>query len=465
MGNQTKSEVLGQFWASLRSRPVSQSGVSGIGGHAQRDSSSNSILDTVHPDYPRQCIGHLQKLVLINPNISQALKKHIHLANTGLEFLLEGASDKDQEQGQLEIRSLLNNQPGLINHLLRQIIISGALSAEAVPALDLDEGIEQVCLVPADKIYFRKEVIEDREYFFPYQLVNHGSYVKLNEKQYSYEALECSDENPYGIPPFVSAMRHALLSYDITGNVSQILDRMGLLGVIDVEKERPKVNSGETQESYQARLKNMLSDLVGKIKNSFKRGILVHYDDTKIKHSNTSVDTRGFNDIYRSVEEQFASGLDTDPALLGRSYSTTETYAGVQMNAFEAKLANIRQPVERFLKKAITLHLRLKGYRFERVSAKWGPAASRNRLNDAQSKLAEAQAEEARIRSIIAKRDQGIIDQEQAAKELGYEQAASDKPEQVSLQASNVSYLADAKKKRVAREQTWKRQIQGSSVS
>lgn len=108
-----------------------------------------------------------------------------------------------------------------------------------------------------------------------------------------------------------------------------------------------------------------------------------------------------------------ASGLNIDPAMLGRSYSTTETYAGV-VYASLAKDAAIRQRlVRRRIERTYRLELQLKGIEidlsvpFEKIPAR-----------DPQ---AEAQAEATRITSIITKAEKGMIDPDVAAQEAGYD--------------------------------------------
>ncbi|MCX8000346.1 MAG: hypothetical protein N3A69_15575, partial [Leptospiraceae bacterium] len=63
------------------------------------------------------------------------------------------------------------------------------------------------------------------------------------------------------------------------------------------------------------------------IKESFEKnrntGFIAAFDDTKIDHHSiaSSDNSLGYEKVYRAIEEQGASGLDIEPALLGRTYS------------------------------------------------------------------------------------------------------------------------------------------------
>ncbi|MBN8220704.1 MAG: hypothetical protein J0L53_07250, partial [Spirochaetes bacterium] len=142
--------------------------------------------------------------------------------------------------------------------------------------------------------------------------------------------------------------------------------------------------------------------------------------DTSIDHRSITGDARGAADLFQVGEEQLASGIDMDPALLGRSYSTTETYAGVVYQAFLSKLAGRTRIVKRFLERVYFLHLVLAGYRVKKVRVTFNPARSLNPQSDAQ-------AENFRLLNIKMKEDAGWIDADQAAKEAGYEKATGTK--------------------------------------
>lgn len=403
--------------------------------------SANNFLDGINPSYPIEFLDLIPKLILTTPDLRQAASRSVHLANTGLTFRLVGASKRTQEAADIEIRSLLDAHPGIINRLLFQTVSLGAVSAEAVPAMDLS-GVEEIRIVPVRRIRFRKAIVQNRERYVPLELRQDGLLHTLNTEQYLYEALETEEDSPYAIPPFFAALHNVFIQKDGTSNIRKILAKVGLLGFLAMLRDKPRVMPGEDPASYAARLRDELKKFREQSAERIRSGVLYGYNDIKVQHSTVAGDARGFDTVWQANEEQIASGIDFDPALLGRSYSTTETYATVVFTALMAKLRNTRYPTERALKRFVSLHLRLRGYRFDRISADWGEDASMDPQGDATAEREREAAREIRERSIMARVDAGIIGIDQAAKEMGYEKAYRQKGQSALssvMQASSCS--------------------------
>ena len=401
----------------------------------------------IEPSFPIEFIRVLRRLVLVVPDLSQALKRIIYLANTGFDVTLEDASEADQERGQDLINQFFRDRPGIVNHLIRQTCIAGVLSAECAPSVGLDNVDIQV--IPAETIRFRREPVEGGEtgatIDVPHQLMPRGDARRLDATQYTYEALERDEGNPYGIPPFLSALESIYVQRAGRSNLKAILDKLGMLGMVHVAQDRPRRAPNEDDKAYSSRLLNTISNLRDKLLKRIRSGIIFTYSDTKVTHTPVVGDARGHEQVWRANEEQLASGLDTDPALLGRSYSTTETYAGVIFSAFESKLGNVRHPTERFLRdKALDQFLRLHGLSFSRLSWKWHDSASLNAEGESRARLSNKQSEMVDQRMVLERYDRGIIDLDTAARELGYEQAAG--------LADKVAASAKKKRGRVLRE-------------
>lgn len=119
------------------------------------------FMADVEPDYPLDMIPILSKLALINPDFNQSLKRTIFLMNTGFDWELEGASQTVIDAARREIDDWFDTHPGITNKLIRQTAITGVISAEAVPSLELD-SIETVQLIPVSKVRFRKEKLKEK---------------------------------------------------------------------------------------------------------------------------------------------------------------------------------------------------------------------------------------------------------------------------------------------------------------
>jgi len=414
------------------------------------------VTASVQPSFPIWSIDLIRKLVLTTPDLAQAMRRNVLLTNAGFTFSLKGASKRTQEAAQLEIKNFFDEHPGLTKKLTRQIFICGALSAEAIPALNLSDGIDEVRLVKAETIRFKKEILKtakgERSRFVPHQQQNVGL-VRLDSDLYRYEAIETDEDSPYAIPPFISAMRSVIRQHRGTDQLDSIFERIGMFGFLSFLRKKPKVRPGEDNAKYQSRIMNELKDLRDSVTKKLKTGIIFSYDDTKVEHSNVTGDTRGFQDVWRANEEQLASGIDTDLFLLGRSYSYTEAYAKVAARLFQMKLPEINMMIERFYKTTLTYHLRAKGFVFDRISGKF-EITSIDPVADAAAEEAKWRATQQRDNVLYARVNNGIIKLDDAAVEMGYEKATGT-PRQLSppvqfgiYEDENVISFERAKKKR-----------------
>lgn len=364
----------------------------------------------------------LELLGMLNPDVSQALSIWVNLGNTGHEVEVEARNPQAVLDRLNDLAAscypMGGGMDGLVNHFMRQIPLMGALSAEWVVADVIRDGLVDCAVVPVKSIRWQRVAGQ----WAPVQLTNAvigGSqgYVALNPVSYSYMPLITNDGSPYAIPPFLAVMKNIEVQLDGTENISSIIRKMGLLGFIDVAMEIPEQKPGESDEAYRARLSQRLKDYAGAYKQNLSRGVSVHYKDQEIKHNATNAGAAaGAKSVWEMNEEQIFSALDIPPSMCGRSYSTTETYAEVDYRRFVTKLVNARRMVKRFIEKGYTLDLLLRGID-ARVTVTFNADSGYKALD-------EAQAEGERIDNVLKKRDGGIIDDDQAARELGYEQAA-----------------------------------------
>ncbi len=382
------------------------------------------FYDFATPDFPPEMLAVLEPLSVFNPDVSQALSIWVNLGNTGHEVAVEG---RNPEAVLGRLNDLAGNVyrtgggvDGLVNHFLRQIPLMGALSAEWVIAERLTEGIADVAVVPVKQIRFRRE----NGAWMPYQYTGRaaeGGYLALNPMSYSYSPLQTLDGRPYAIPPWLAAVKNVEMQLDGLGNIGHILKKMGLLGFLDVALDVPEQKPAESDEAYRLRLQKRLADYAKAYSANLSKGVAVHFKDQEAKHNAISPGAAaGAASIWQLNEEQICSGLDIPPSMMGRSYSTTETYAEVDFERLIAKLVNARRLIKRFLEKGYKLDLLLRG-----IDANVTVGFNQNSGFKQQEKEA---AEKVRIENVIAKRNAGFIDDDEAARELGYEEATGRLP-------------------------------------
>jgi hypothetical protein len=384
----------------------------------------SGFYDFATPDFPPELLAVLEPLSVFNPDVSQALSIWVNLGNTGHEVAVEA---RNPEAVLDRLNFLAGNvyhtgggMDGLVNHFFRQIPLMGALSAEWVIADRVTEGVFDVAVVPVKSIRFKR----DEGVWRPYQYTGRAgesAYVKLNPFTYSYGPLQTLDGRPYAIPPWLAAIKNIEGQLDALGNIGHILKKMGLLGFLDVALEVPPQKSGESDEAYASRLQKRLAAYAKAYAANLSKGVAVHYKDQEAKHNAISPGAAaGAKQIWELNEEQILSGLDIPPSMMGRSYSTTETYAEVDYERLVTKLVNARRMIKRFIEKGYTLDLLLRG-----IDA--NIAVSFNQNSGFQQKEKE-EAEGKKIENVLKKRDGGIISDDEAARELGYDEATGRLP-------------------------------------
>jgi len=400
------------------------------------------FYDFATPDFDLAYLYCLEPLGIYNPNVSQALKIYADLGNTGHEV---NVTAKNPEPFIERINYLARTvyatgggMDGLVNHFLRQVPLNGALSGEWVVADRILDGLTDVVIPPVKTIRHRME----NNAWRPYQDTGRmdRALVKLNPLTYSYMPMITKDGRPYGIPPFLAALKNLEMQLDAMGNIGHILRKMGLLGFLDVSLEIPERKPGESDEKYQARLTARLKAYAASYSSNFNKGVAVHYKDQEAKHNSVpSGAAAGAKQIWQLNEEQIFSALDIPPSLAGRSYSTTETYAEVDFDRLLTKLRNTRRMIKRFLEKGYRLDALLRGHDVD-VSVTFNE-------NSGFQEKEKAEADGQKIKNVVAKLDAGLISDDEAARELGYDEAtgrgAGDVPPEGMLTARFV-FNADA---------------------
>lgn len=364
----------------------------------------------INPKYPREWIGIIEKAVIANPILSQTHNLFIALANTGHKVIIRG---RQKEEAQKEIKTLASilNTDHLINELISQIAIGGAISAEIVVKKDLS-GIEKVVRVPVSTVYFVYN--EGLDEFEPYQWVGNEDPIKLNPKTYKYIPLLTMDGSPYGIPPFLAALSSVETMEEFLAELKGLSRKVGLLGFLDVKFPPLQKAPNETEKEYQDRLRQFLENIAPDIENNMTKGIFLHYEGTEVEFKEITPNANGIKELIELNERWIIEGAKSQPSLLGFSTGYTETWSTVALHVFLSQLENIQMIVKRFLEYTYKLHLVLKGYDIDDVDVEFEPVPDFNPDKTAEARLKKAQY-------VVTLLQAGVISIEEAREYLGYD--------------------------------------------
>lgn len=384
--------------------------------------------------WPIEIYDYITNLTIVNPDLRQAVGHIVQLGNTGHILSVAGESESiidaavNRIQTQADIVFPFNAGPdGLINSLFAQCARVGATSTEWVPNSKLD-GVDKVFLVPVRDI--RWVPMNNGMGYYPVQVpktsqlpawTDMGTAIVLNPLTYYYANVERLEDSPYAMPPFIAAIEPIVLQREMLKNIHKVVKKAGIMGIMTYKVTPPTRQPGENDQKYQARCLAYLQTITDQVKGNFGEGIAAGFKDSfEFEVNSVTQDARGIRDIFQLNEEQLFSAIGADPAMHGRTYSTTETYASVVFSKMISQLSNYQRIVSKTLQFGWGLDLRLAG-----ITAAIGVSFNKS---EALSNLQEAQSEMIEIANADALYASGVIDQQQKANRLGYAVPAESEP-------------------------------------
>ncbi len=382
---------------------------------------------------PFQIFDYIELLSVYNPDFSQAVDNIRTLANSGHNLFVSASADRTQQRikDRLEEKSRLIRQrdggvDGIIDQLLDDAATYGAMCGEWIANETLDDIIDFNRVNPKHIRFFW---MEDENQFVPFQKVTFAQQeeaeqrgqqilngcVRLNENTFHYYGFDSAPGSPYGTPPFLAALPNIAIQRDMVNNLSQIVKKVGLLGIIDLSVKSLPIRAGESDSEFQSRAVGFLNDYVTVVEQMVRDGGIIHFDDVEAKTYNITGNAAGATNIFKQNEELIFSGLKSMPSVQGRSYSTTETYAGVAYDIIIRNTYKYQRAVKRMMEAGYWLMVMLWGENPDTIRLEFQSNKSLHRLQDAQAFRLE-------IFNAILLWAVGIIDQTAVAQTLGYQQ-------------------------------------------
>lgn len=399
--------------------------------------------DLVLPGYQFEIIPQIRKLVYSNQDVSQALHNIVTLANTGHKIKFDSSvSLQDANEMREEIKEIAPTWHygcadinALVNKLLTQIMISGAISVEIVPNYSLT-GVRRLFMPLPETIRFKYN--KGQQTYEPYQLSKKNIFdrkvgleglIKLNTNTFKYYASNGDTESPYAWPPYLPAIPALTDQSTIWENIKWIIQQMGAWGFLEVIAEVPERKSGEGDEKYAARCENYLSEVRDNILQGMRDGVVVGSKqadsddpDHEFQFHSIAKSANGLSEVVNLNELKVSAGLKQDPLLTNKSpKGGAEGSATVLFTKLLSEQVNIQANLKKVLKDVYTLHFRLRGKKFKWLDIEFNPST----ILDA---LKNQQAQEIKIRNLRQLRMDGIISQDEYAEGLGLDKPHQQEP-------------------------------------
>jgi len=402
-----------------------------------------SRVTFINPGFIAEYIPIIRKLSWINPDVGVAVNDMVQLTNTGHRVKFDPGVPADMQEKMrrhLEVKQMewgdgVAGMNGLVNKMISQIWIAGALANEWVVAND-KKGISHLALVNPETIIFQWNKKKLR--FFPYQKqdlntggvmggiktgnVQGGNYVKLNTNTFKYFGLNGDTDIPYGIPPYLAALNALTTQGEMDKNIRFIMKQIGLLGFTQLLMNKPGQDSGEKDEAYKARLLSLLVEAKDNVLEGVKDGIVVGYDeDHEFEFNSTTKNLSGVGELYNQNEVQVANGLKMAAQFLGVGDGSAETGINIIFTKMLSQLQNVQKLIAANLKHGYSLELRLAGFTFQSIHVDFNPSTITDELKFQQ-------AQEYKVRNVFNKYMAGVIGMQQMADELGYDKPDAKEP-------------------------------------
>lgn len=229
---------------------------------------------------------------------------------------------------------------GLVNKMIVQLLVSGAISVEGVPNDKLD-GLATVLFLKPEHIKFKREL---NGVYAPYQkninfFVKQQDYIKLNPETYFYVGMFNDTDEPYGVPPFMPALDSLKGQNDMKINFKHIMEICGMVGFLEAKMQKSPQRPNESIKAYESRLYHELNILKRNVKEGMKDGVVAGYiDDHEFKLNSTTKELGNIEKPWNMNQQSVANGLGVNGSIIGVSSTTGEGATGIMLSKMISQL-------------------------------------------------------------------------------------------------------------------------------
>jgi hypothetical protein len=392
-------------------------------------STLKGVTNLVNPSFRVEVIQLIRDLYKVNPDMGIALQDMFKLTNTGHNITFPNNTDKEASAMRDHLALVTKRwsmysagMDGLVNRMIVQLLIGGAISIEAVPNNELN-GVSTILFIKPEDIRFLRE---NNGVYHPYQInrnqvIRKDSYIRLNTDTYVYAGMYNDTDEPYGVPPFMAALDSLKSQQDMRINFKHIMEVCGMVGFLEAKMAKPDRQANESPTAYQRRLDSTLRKLKVNMIEGMKDGVVTGYiDDHEFTLNSTTKELGNLSTPWDMNQQSVANGLGINGSLIGVSNST-EASTGVYLSKMISQLKNLQMIVSYVLEFVYSLELRLAGFNSKGMTITWGTTT-------VSDDVKTQQARQYKIQNCDLLYKAGIISQDQYAWEMGYDSPAESEP-------------------------------------
>jgi hypothetical protein len=377
----------------------------------------------------------MELLANLSPDVSRALYDYQRLCNAGWEALayIPGTRDpSDKGQAALDafrgrLGALYGTPDVVVDRLFLEDFLRGAQLAELV--LD-PTGRVAIDLATPDPavIRFRRRDDDARGPVWQMCQWQGGQLVDLDRETICYVPVDPFPGSPYGRPMAAPALFTALFMLGLLHDLRRVVAQQGYPRLdFKVNSEVLRAMMADQGVTDPAQKKAWIEAAIAAIKTEYASlapdDAFVHLDAVDVNQpvGAMSDSSLGMVDgLIKALERQTVRALKSHPFLFGLSESTTETQANRQFEMMAQSIRSVQHRAENLLSRLFGLALRVQGI------------AATVEVRFAENRASEAQKDETvlglKIDNYVRMRDQGWIDQEEAAFAVTGHEPVADAP-------------------------------------
>lgn len=365
----------------------------------------------------------IDRFIDAHPDVSFAVWSFLRIGNTDFDYKVYSIGTGEEDEAAKEDLDLLIQRfelPNVMqfessrsikkvaNQLMLSTITRGAAALEVV----LAAGNSDVAfLAPVDPATIQFKFEQDR--YVPYQ--NEGK-LSLDIPTFLYEGLDEKIDSPYGRGPLVAALNTIMFQLQLLNDLKAVVHNQGyprldikILEEVLLKRMPISIRNNEKEKSKWLNAK--LTEIIDMYNGLEPDDTFVHFDSLEVNTVGGGKGGGAMFDpekLFNVVDNLIMAGLKTMSTILGRrSTGNTESFAKMEIKMYMKGVQAIQEVVERVLSRALTLALNIRG--------KQGLVEFKFKPVEIRTELEQAQFEQIHLMNIQFKRDQGWIDQNEAA--------------------------------------------------
>lgn len=415
--------------------------------------------------YQKEFLSLLRHYSVWEPYISKVISDSVSLAITDyIVELPDKTANRTAKRAHNIIRAFEENYDirGLQKNVGFTAMYSGGSPVEIVMSgSPFPNKIHEVVVLEPEDMSFKYSFKESK--YLPYHIPKNGESageeIMMDSDTFVYPSLLKIGENPFPVPPLLSSLEPLKNNKEIMKHYKHIISKIGALGFLNVLVKQPPKRAGESEEEFTERaIKYLEKYIIPQVNNTFSEGVSVGFEGHQtVNFEASNINFSGGEKAFDAINKVLYNGLKTAAPFMSDNMTTTETFTRVLLRIMLGLVKDVQEVIAQVLERTFILLLKGNGIKIEFLKVNFEEPL----VGDI---LKMEQAETTKINNVMAKLRAGIINMQQAANELGYEEPAeaelkeaaptpsaeggqpevteSDTDEPQSTSAENEKYLA-----------------------